>query len=123
MKSYSNQYGSWTAEERLASLKKTKEAIAKGEIPSQYELGCSICGQRKGRIDYHNENYSHPTKYLKPLCSRCHLLYHSTRSGTTALWRKYMCYVESNPPLPPIKDYDKFFKGIREFKYNGDLQD
>lgn len=72
-------YKGWTAEERRKSLILTKKAIASWEIPHQSELWCNRCGQKKWIIDYHNENYSHPTKYLEPLCFRCHIIHHSER--------------------------------------------
>ncbi len=67
-------YKGWTAAQRLASLKKTKEAIAKGIIPPATK--CNRCGRTDGRIDYHNEDYSDPIKFLEPLCRGCHLKHH-----------------------------------------------
>lgn len=76
MKDYKNEFGEWTERERLASLKLTKKAIADGEIPDPRELGCRVCGKKTGRIDYHNWNYNHPTKYLEAMCQGCHTMYH-----------------------------------------------
>ena len=70
-------YKGWTAEERQDSLKLTKQAIKSGSIPKPCK--CNRCGQDEGIIDYHNEDYSHPTKYLEQLCFVCHLIHHSER--------------------------------------------
>lgn len=67
-------YKGWTAKERLASLIKTKEAIAAGIIPPPTK--CNRCGKVTGRIDYHNSDYSDPIKYLEPLCQGCHTRLH-----------------------------------------------
>ncbi len=67
-------YKQWTGKQRLASLRKTKKAIADGIIPPPTK--CSQCGKTEGRIDYHNKNYDDPIKYLIPLCMTCHLRLH-----------------------------------------------
>lgn len=67
-------YKGWTSKERLASLKKTKAAIAAGVISPPTK--CNRCGKATGRIDYHNHNYSDPIKYLEPLCQGCHTRLH-----------------------------------------------
>ena len=70
-------YKGWTPKQRLESLKKTKEAIKNGEIPKPHK--CNRCGLEEGIIHYHNEDYSHPTKYLEQLCWTCHMMHHSKR--------------------------------------------
>jgi len=67
-------YKGWTANERLASLKKTKAAIAAGVIPPPTK--CNRCGKTTGRIDYHNHDYSDPVKYLEQICQGCHTRLH-----------------------------------------------
>jgi len=67
-------YKGWTATERLASLKKTKAAIAAGTIPPPTK--CNRCGKTTGRIDYHNHDYSDPVKYLEQICQGCHVRLH-----------------------------------------------
>lgn len=111
--SFTNKFGTWTGKQREDSLKLTKKAIADGVIPSQYELGCKLCGQKHGRIDYHNKNYDHPTKFLVALCSRCHLVYHHCeRAKNKDLFHRYISYIEQNGALPPIKNYQDFFSGL-----------
>ena len=67
-------YKGWTANERLASFKKTKAAIAAGTIPPPTK--CNRCGKVTGRIDYHNHDYSDPIKYLEQICQGCHTRLH-----------------------------------------------
>jgi hypothetical protein len=67
-------YKEWTGKQRLASLKKTKAAIAEGIIPPPTQ--CNRCGKTTGRIDYHNHDYSDPIKYLEQICQGCHTRLH-----------------------------------------------
>jgi len=48
-------YKGWAAAERLASLKKTKAAIAAGIIPPPTQ--CNRCGKTTGLIDYQNNDH------------------------------------------------------------------
>lgn len=68
-------YKQWSKADRLASLKKTKAAIANGVIPEATK--CNRCGQTEGIIQYHNHDYSDPIKFLESLCWRCHMIHHS----------------------------------------------
>jgi len=72
-------YKCWTAAERLASLKKTKAAIAAGIIPPPTQ--CNRCGKTTGRIDYHRETFCSECKahieksekiYLAELVHNCY---------------------------------------------------
>jgi len=92
-------YKEWTAEERLASLAKTKAAILSGEIPKPTK--CELCGQDKGIIQYHNDDYSHPTKYLRSYCWRCHMMHHSVRRAPDAV-KAYFDAVASGKRFPPV---------------------
>jgi hypothetical protein len=67
-------YKGWSPAERTAMDKLMKKAIAEGEIPPP--TVCNRCKQDKGIIQYHSHDYSHPTKYLEPLCWRCHMMTH-----------------------------------------------
>ena len=69
------RFKNWSAAERRKSGEKTYEAIQKGKIPKPSK--CNRCGQTEGIIDYHNHDYSHPTKFLEQMCVRCHMMYHS----------------------------------------------
>lgn len=71
-------YKKWSAEDRLAMAKISKEAIANGEIPSAKELNCNRCGRREPEVtmQYHNHDYSHPTQFLEAVCKGCHYMLH-----------------------------------------------
>jgi hypothetical protein len=92
-------YKQWSGEERLASLKKTKAAISRGEIPPATK--CQRCNQTKGIIQYHNHDYSDPIKYLEPLCWRCHMMLHSEHRWPDAV-KRYFEEVASGKQYPPV---------------------
>jgi len=98
--SYTHEDGrTWTPAERRRSLVKTKKAIAEGEIPPPEQLGCMRCGQRMGIIEYHNHDYDHPTKFLEPLCFRCHRMLHSRYPESA---KKYFEEVKAGKQFPPV---------------------
>lgn len=66
----------WTGAERQASLKKFNEAIRAGEFPAKPDKCCK-CNQTQGIMQWHNTDYSHPTKFCIGLCWRCHMMLHS----------------------------------------------
>jgi len=101
-------YKGWTAEQRMESLKKTKAAIRRGEIPPPTK--CNRCGQTEGIIQYHNENYNHPTKYLEPLCWRCHMVLHSEHRAPEAC-KKYWEEIKNGKQYPPVFKHN--FKILR----------
>lgn len=43
---------------------------------------CYQCGQTKGRIAYHLEDYRAVTSEDTPMCFMCHMVLHCCRSGT-----------------------------------------
>lgn len=98
-----SSYKGWTGEERLKSLALTKKAIADGVIPKP--TVCEWCGQDKGIIQYHNENYSHPTKYLKSLCWRCHMIHHS-RHFAPEQCKAYFDAIAAGKRFPPVYRHD-----------------
>ena len=87
----------WTWAQRLASLKLTKLAIKEGKILPPDQLGCKRCGQKLGIIEYHNHDYDSPTKFLEPLCFRCHRMIHSSESA-----KRYFVEVTAGKQYPPV---------------------
>jgi hypothetical protein len=67
-------YNGYSGELRVAVDRKIKVAIELGLIPPP--LKCSVCGCTEGRIDYHNEDYSHALRTIA-VCVRCHLALHN----------------------------------------------
>jgi len=87
----------------MASLAKTKEAIRKGIIPAPSK--CELCDQTEGIIQYHNDDYSDPIKYLRQFCWRCHMMYHSKYRAPES-YRKYFAEVKAGKRYPPVYRHD-----------------
>lgn len=104
------RYKKWSAEERRISGEKTYEAIQKGKIPKPSK--CNRCGQTEGIIDYHNRDYSHPTKFLEQMCVRCHMMLHSVFRSEAAVL-KYWEEIKAGKRYPPVHDRRKIIAIIR----------
>lgn len=89
----------WTWEKRRKSLALTKLAIKNDEILPPEQLGCKRCGQKLGIIEYHNHDYDSPTKYLEPLCFRCHRMLHSRYPESA---KRYFAEVAAGKQYPPV---------------------
>lgn len=104
MKSYTHEDGrTWTGSQRMDSYKKTKLAIAKGEIPPA--TVCDRCKQDKGLIAYHNHDYDHPTQHLEALCWRCHMMHHSQHFAPLQV-NHYFDEVAKGKQWPPVFRHD-----------------
>lgn len=70
-------YNGFTAKERMEADKIQKSAIENGTF--KYEKKCCICGQSKGHIMLHLENYYEPLnpEFVKPICVECHMKLHA----------------------------------------------
>lgn len=90
----------FSPEQRKASSRLTRAAIARGEIPAPVK--CNRCGQTEGYVSYHNHDYAHPTKYLECLCWRCHAMWHSQHFAKEAvdLYFEEVAKGRTWPPLP-----------------------
>lgn len=109
MSSGMRDYKGWTHAQRMASLYKTKKAIAQGIIPPP--TVCNRCGQTEGLIDYHNHDYSDPIIFLEPLCYRCHMVLHCEYRAPE-ICMKYWTEIDSGKRWPPI--YTRNFAVIRK---------
>jgi hypothetical protein len=98
-------YKQWSGAERDRSYRLTVKAIKAGEIPPATDLGCNRCKQTEGIIHYHNHDYSHPTKYLEPLCWRCHMILHSIRRNPEAV-NDYWSEIFQGKQYPPVFKHD-----------------
>lgn len=84
-------YNGFTPAQRIQGDAIVKEAIARGELPPLSEQKCCLCGQTKGILHYHQEDYS-PDKVVassRPLCWVCHMMLHSRFSHPLS-FGKYM---------------------------------
>jgi hypothetical protein len=98
-------YKQWSSAERDAMYRHTVKAIQNGEIPHAADLGCNRCKQTEGIIHYHNHDYSHPTKYLEPLCWRCHMILHSIKRNPEAV-NDYWTSIFLGKIWPPVMKHD-----------------
>ena len=86
--------------ERVAAWKRSGAKDGRYTYPTK----CSACGQTKGRIDGHLEDYSPPFSQSKdiPLCARCHLMVHA-RLRWPDLWASYRAQVRAGRQCAPLK--------------------
>ena len=120
------QYKKWSAEFRRKSLKHTQRAQKLGWIP--YPKQCNRCGQEKGIIHTHNEDYdvtfytleevfskqpiqiteqqlNNVNSVLEALCWRCHMMHHSVRRNPQAV-KTYFQEVAFGKQYPPVYRHD-----------------
>lgn len=71
-------YKQWSASDRTAMAKVSKQLIADGVIPPAIELSCNRCGRKHPEVTmhYHNHDYSHPIDFLEAVCKGCHYMLH-----------------------------------------------
>jgi hypothetical protein len=79
-----------------------KREIAEGRVkpPSR----CSACGETRGHIDYHTEDYSRPFGphiYAYELCFRCHMMVHA-RFRMRHRWKCYIVRLEQGAIYQPL---------------------
>lgn len=96
-------YNGYSGEVRVQADRKIKVAIELGLIPPSRQ--CSVCGETKGRIDYHAENYGRPL-LVAAICQKCHMALHNRfrSSGYAASWQKR---------IKPHADGTKWFEQLR----------
>lgn len=107
-------YYGFTHNQRMQSLKKTKQAIIEGTIPPA--TTCEICKLTEGNIAYHNENYIHPTKYLHSLCVECHMRLHMRFNNPTQ-WKQHVLKIKQGWQPRPWTSNHEFFKNHKYAKY------
>jgi hypothetical protein len=119
-------YKGWSPEFRQASLKLTNKAKKLGWIPEPKT--CRRCGQDKGILHLHNEDYdvtyntltdclsrfpvsiteqehSEINRVLEPICWRCHMMHHSKKRNVKAV-ELYFAEVMQGKQWPPVFRHD-----------------
>ena len=79
-----------------------KSKMASGEIPPPGP--CQECGEARGHLDYHTEDYSRPFGphiYAYRLCFRCHMALHA-RFRNPSIWRQYIDRLEAGAVYEPL---------------------
>lgn len=89
-------YNGFTGEQRIEAQKWLNQQWDAGLLPKPTQ--CHACGQTKGRIDAHAEDYSIPYAAGKTdqyhLCFRCHMMVHC-RFRNKAAWKLYIDCIAS----------------------------
>lgn len=80
-----NSYNGFTPDERTAAFAITKAAWADGTLTPPTR--CEACGQSRGIIGSHDEDYSRPLDYYE-VCFACHMMIHC-RFGNRR-WAEYL---------------------------------
>jgi hypothetical protein len=65
---------------------------------------CEACGETRGHLDYHTEDYSKPFGshiYQYQLCFRCHMMVHS-RFRMPEAWARYIDQLEAGAVYEPL---------------------
>lgn len=117
------RYKKWSGEERERSLKLFNRCKQLGLLEPPRK--CRICGQEKGILQTHNENYDITLAYLPkilagtatkeekeaveqvlvPICWRCHMMHHSRWRDPVAVDR-YFWEVRHGKKYPPVYKHD-----------------
>lgn len=119
-------YKGWSPDFRKASLKLTNKAKKMGWIPEPRQ--CRRCGQGKGILHLHNEDYdvtfytltevfdrfpvsitseeiAKLNEVLEPICWRCHMMHHSRGRNAKAV-ELYFQEVAGGKQYPPVYRHD-----------------
>lgn len=71
-----DHYNGYSGKERMEKFIAMKRKINSEELATPTGP-CSLCGDRGGQFEYHDEDYSQPYKWTKPaayvLCHHCHI--------------------------------------------------
>lgn len=114
-----SSYKGWTGEQRKASLRLTNKAKQLGLLEEPKK--CKFCGQEKGILHTHNENYGVTLELvpkmiagtateeeiqkvkdvLWPICWRCHMIWHSKHRAPQQV-EKYFEEVRNGKQYPPV---------------------
>jgi hypothetical protein len=87
---------------RAESFAWMKARIASGAVPPPRE--CQACGETRGHIDYHTEDYSKPFGphiHAYELCFRCHMICH-LRFRKPDVWLRYIEQLERGAVYAPL---------------------
>lgn len=98
------EYNGFTEKERLKGDRIIKNAIKNGEILPLTQAKCCVCGQDKGIIQYHCEDYT-PENILDdiaPICWHCHQQLHRNRANNPEKWKQYLKDVKNGILKKPV---------------------
>ncbi|AKQ08652.1 hypothetical protein PBC5_086 [Bacillus phage PBC5] len=69
-------YKGYDHKARMKGQRIIDKAVAEGRYPKA--AYCTACGQQKGRLDYHADDYTPETilEHTRVLCFNCHMTHH-----------------------------------------------
>lgn len=97
-------YNGFTGAERSKAWEIQKKAMAAGLITC---TSCEMCGQDKGVLMPHLENYDEPIKEYHSLCVECHMNLHG-RFSSNGGWLSYLLKLRAgyvSIPFYVVGDY------------------
>jgi hypothetical protein len=96
------EYNGFTPEQRREAGRIQERAFKQGII--QRPRKCKRCGQEKGIIDAHLEDYNKPLEDIEPLCYRCHMIHHvaHNRDNKDPDCARYWAEVAEGKQYPPM---------------------
>ena len=96
-------YNGYTAAQRSKSMDWLRAQWEVGAVKRPFK--CCACGQDKGIIDAHAEDYSEPFEAGKtdqyPLCYRCHMMVHC-RFRNKDKWEWYRLQIKNGVRFKPF---------------------
>ena len=100
--SVNTSYNGFSAKIRSESWDWMKKEEKAGRLGPP--LGCQVCGETGGHLDYHTEDYSKPFGphiYEFQLCFRCHMMLH-IRFRRQRAWKRYIEQLEAGAVYQPL---------------------
>ena len=112
-------YNGFSGEQRAKVGNLITKAIKQGRLspPSK----CCLCGQTKGVLHYHLEDYSKPFEDLRPICVGCHMRLH-IRFDYPNLWKKHLQDLRNNKKSPAYQNPFVFFAAMRKAGIKKDIE-
>ncbi len=104
-----NPYNGFTPWQRTKALNWSNAEKAAGRRPAK-PSACECCGQKKGVLDFHSEDYSEPfgphiSQYQ--LCFRCHMVLHCRQNNPAAFkFYREAIYAGCQWPGVPARDFE-----------------
>ena len=91
-------YNGHSGEKRDRVQRWLNERFAAGDLPRPAR--CVVCGQTRGALHAHHEDYDKPADFVA-LCITCHLLLHG-RFRYRGVWDEYRARVAAGWQAPPL---------------------
>lgn len=83
---------------------------------------CEVCGQTKGKIMYHSEDYSEPFGDhigAYELCFTCHMMIHC-RFRNPSIWKQYIELIKNGLQVQDVNNWFQFKRKFLDKKYSPD---